>query len=958
MKLFSILVLSIFFLFENAFAAESHRKIEDLVRSIEVKRAFIKKRHAAAGSIVNFFFSPEAPRQGDSVSAFIQTNTSFEDQEILVEAMMDGVPVAARRLGDELWTADLGVPTLIKSYEVKAIVKMQNREDARLLREALAQVESEILDLNDRISNETDPAIIAQLEAQRAESIAIRDQVVGAIAALVKPVGEQKSNLSVRSAAPSNPNFPKITGVFPNLLKADLGGTLTIHGLNFGDSPQVFVGGVELSVSSSSMSEIVATVPMGLSEGAKHVEVKFNQGGKIKNAIMSNGLFITLQNIVAPIAPPTPPVAVVSAPASVNLGLPASLSAGGSYDLNNQPLAYEWRILSKPNGSMFPIGGPALGTASTFQFSPDLPGHYVVELRVAETTAPFSASSPVVTVVQAIAPANRAPVAFAGSIVTPVNTTVTKQIVVSDADFWQSVGFYISKAGTRGTASISGTGLLTYVAGSNSGADSVEVLVVDSGQPQGSTKVSIPVTVGSSSNQIPVISGPIFRNHLARGPLFQVGMSVNGVSDPDGAISSVEWDFGDGTTEKGMNNGFADVVHNYPSAGTYNVTLKVIDNEGGQATLSQAVTVIDTDIPKAVLVGSPLSGPVPLTVNMDASGSFDADGISLYRYSWRDGSPDQEGMAARSHTFNTPGIYQVRMRVRDSNRAQSEAIVNVYAGVTPPATGSPPSARIVVPDGRHKQNPATFTLDGTESFDPNPSGGIASYAWNNGDFLSCPSTSGCLLSGASTTTSYPAPTNYFVGLTVTNSNGAVSPTKYEEVWAVNGGIAPKAVLDISQTTGVAPFSITASSAASFEYDGSIVARRWNAGVYPCPNNICQVAGQAFGHTYTNPGVYFLSLEVEDNNGNRPKASTMITVNPSYASLAKSLSAKVKALEGDPEDVGDRERERTVLAGACASGAGSACYQLSVMYAQDGDEFTATQLKARSCSLGYQLACGI
>lgn len=45
--------------------------------------------------------------------------------------------------------------------------------------------------------------------------------------------------------------------------------------------------------------------------------------------------------------------------------------------------------------------------------------------------------------------------------------------------------------------------------------------------------------------------------------------------DPDGTIVSYDWDFGDGT------NGTAMITtHNYTSAGTYNVTLTVTDNDG------------------------------------------------------------------------------------------------------------------------------------------------------------------------------------------------------------------------------------------------------------------------------------------------------------------------------------------------------------------------------------------
>jgi hypothetical protein len=48
-----------------------------------------------------------------------------------------------------------------------------------------------------------------------------------------------------------------------------------------------------------------------------------------------------------------------------------------------------------------------------------------------------------------------------------------------------------------------------------------------------------------------------------------------GSSDPDGSIMSYDWTFGDGNVGSGMNPN-----HSYGAFGTYNVSLKVTDNEG------------------------------------------------------------------------------------------------------------------------------------------------------------------------------------------------------------------------------------------------------------------------------------------------------------------------------------------------------------------------------------------
>jgi len=57
-------------------------------------------------------------------------------------------------------------------------------------------------------------------------------------------------------------------------------------------------------------------------------------------------------------------------------------------------------------------------------------------------------------------------------------------------------------------------------------------------------------------------------------------------SDPDGTITSYQWNFGDGN----MGNGES-VNHSYANAGTFTVVLVIYDDRGGKATTSQSIKV-------------------------------------------------------------------------------------------------------------------------------------------------------------------------------------------------------------------------------------------------------------------------------------------------------------------------------------------------------------------------------
>jgi glucose/arabinose dehydrogenase len=92
--------------------------------------------------------------------------------------------------------------------------------------------------------------------------------------------------------------------------------------------------------------------------------------------------------------------------------------------------------------------------------------------------------------------------------------------------------------------------------------------------------------------------------------------------------------------------------------------------------------------PVAVASGSPLTGPVPLTVTFSAAGSVDPDPGDTLTYFWSfgDGSPEESTASLTlPHTYTTTGTYTATLRVRDDKLAFSApATVLVQPGNTPP----------------------------------------------------------------------------------------------------------------------------------------------------------------------------------------------------------------------------------------------------------------------------------
>jgi PKD repeat protein len=98
----------------------------------------------------------------------------------------------------------------------------------------------------------------------------------------------------------------------------------------------------------------------------------------------------------------------------------------------------------------------------------------------------------------------------------------------------------------------------------------------------GAKKVDIEVKV--EENESPVAEFSISPAKPTVGETVYFNASLS--SDPDGRIVSWSWNFGDGAKAGGQ-----DASHIYDVAGTYTVTLKVIDDSGGSDACEKNVTI-------------------------------------------------------------------------------------------------------------------------------------------------------------------------------------------------------------------------------------------------------------------------------------------------------------------------------------------------------------------------------
>jgi glucose/arabinose dehydrogenase/Ca2+-binding RTX toxin-like protein len=133
--------------------------------------------------------------------------------------------------------------------------------------------------------------------------------------------------------------------------------------------------------------------------------------------------------------------------------------------------------------------------------------------------------------------------------------------------------------------------------------------------------------------------------------------------------------------------------------------------------------------PTAAVTANPTSGPSPLTVDFDGSGSSDPDAgdtLTSYRWNFGDGSATKTTTApTTSHTYSTKGTYTATLRVQDNHGALSEpATVRIDAGnEAPTPVIESPSAGLLFKVGQ----PITLRGSATDPEDGQLPGG--SFEW-------------------------------------------------------------------------------------------------------------------------------------------------------------------------------------------------------------------------------------
>jgi PKD repeat protein len=294
-----------------------------------------------------------------------------------------------------------------------------------------------------------------------------------------------------------------------------------------------------------------------------------------------------------------------------------------------------------------------------------------------------------------------------------------------------------------------------------------------------------------------------------------------------GAPTELTWNFGDG--EPSETSGQGDVNHVYDKPGVYNVILTAI-RSSYTSTVTKQVTILSE--PVVNFTATPEKGVAPLTVQFN-----DTSDPVITSLSWDFGDENNSNDEAPVNTYTTPGEYTVVLLGTTQNETYQTYTQKTIIVTTPVTAGFTSTV-----------NGLNVTFNDTSSGIPNK------WSWNFGD--------GQTSVDSNPKNTYARSGTYTVTLTVTNADGNTNSTNANVIVIA---AAPVAKIDMSPSTGIAPFSTNISDVSTGEVDSR---------VWAIDDIVSNNTNISFLYTFS-PGNHTVGLTVTGGGGS---ASTSQTIN--------------------------------------------------------------------------------
>ena len=305
--------------------------------------------------------------------------------------------------------------------------------------------------------------------------------------------------------------------------------------------------------------------------------------------------------------------------------------------------------------------------------------------------------------------------------------------------------------------------------------------------------------------------------------------------------------------------------------GTYQIRLRVFLRDGSeQSTVvnnvrvqNQAPTPVPTSTPN---IPRPIAGFTQDITSGDAPLVVQFTNLSqgqIETFSWNFGDGGNSNQRNPSHTFSTPGLYTVRLRVIGPG---GESNVTRQINVTSP---SAPVANFTV-SNNSGEAPLTVNFTNTTT------GNASEFTWNFGD-------NSDIVTQTSPTHTFTEVGTYNVILEAKGPGGQT--TSVRQVTVTNPQVpAPVAGFDMSTQTGEVPLTLQLTNTST----GNIETYLWDFD----GDNITDSILESPTTTITTPGEYQIRLIVIGPGGQDETTQTITAVNPPDAPVASFTASTV------------------------------------------------------------------
>jgi PKD repeat protein len=542
--------------------------------------------------------------------------------------------------------------------------------------------------------------------------------------------------------------------------------------------------------------------------------------------------------VVISARPNAPPVTYAGDDQTVSRSKMISLDGTGSSDPDNDPLTYNWSIVSRPEGSQSQFDDP---TSPTPKILADKEGDYVFRLVVYDGRLYSDPDTVVVRVV------NDPPIANAG----PDKAGVVGGPVTLDGSGSSDPNgdpltyqWTLKTVPVGSTASINNPTSITPTFTPDVAGKYTIQLVVNDGRVDSSPDTVIISAIMPNRDPVANPGGP-YSGFVG----VPVQFNGSGSSDPDGDPLTFSWQFGDRGTGSRVNP-----THIYSNAGTYTVTLRVEDGRGGSNTAQTTAQInnpapsLSSMNPSSIIAGSP---DFTLTLNGNNFLTTSIISFNNNQYPLRYISKTQIETTIPANAITTPGNYPVKVINPAPGGGETSPLTfnvksNLEITITSPSDGETINRAKIMVRGTVRSD--------TKDIGITVNGIVAEITGNNWIANNIPLAMGSNTITAVATDSFG---NKVSKAITVNTNNI---TQFVEFSAnITSGIPPLQVYFLVSTSSFTPVLYQ----MDFQGDG-----------------IIDYSGATFlnvSYTYSSEGVFYPKITISDAQGNTYSDTIAITV---------------------------------------------------------------------------------